>query len=163
MKMFWSYSRRDDQPPLNKVSSLRKSFETALSQAIGEDCEIFFDLDSIKWGSIWRNEIDRRIVECDCLVAIVTPSYFNSRMCVYELNQACSENKKILPIYFRECKTLKSTFKEDGLEGEVNQKLNKASLQISEAQMKDFRGLRNLNLDSREVQDFLDIIAGDIA
>ena len=163
MKIFWSYARRDDRPPLKKVSSLRGAFNIVLSQVLGKDCEIYFDRLSLSWGVVWRKEIERLIKESDCFVAIVTPSYFNSRMCIFELQMACAEGKKILPIYFRACKELKSTFKEDGVESEINKNLNKASLRISDIQMKDFRELRNEKLDSREAENFLDEMADEIA
>lgn len=163
MKIFWSYAKLDDRLPSMKVSNLRHAFKIVLSQVIGKECKIFFDRLSLNWGVEWRNEIERLIKDSDCFVAIVTPSYFNSRMCIFELQMACAEDKKILPIYFRTCKELKSTFKEDGVEAEINKKLNKASLKVSHVQMKDFRELRNMKLDSPEVEDFLDKMAEEIA
>ena len=82
---------------------------------------------------------------------------------MFELQLAIEEGKKILPIYFRTCTEFKSTFKEDGIETEINKKLNKASLEIGEIQMLDFRELRNKRLDSPEVQDFLDKMAEEVA
>jgi len=163
MKIFWSYARRDDKSPSRKVSNLRQAFETVLSQVVGKDCEIYFDRFSLKWGVEWRKEIERLINASDGFVAIVTPSYFNSRMCMFELQMARAARKTILPIYFRTCKAFKSTFKEDGIESEINKKLNHASLTVSDLQMKDFRGLRNERLDSREVQNFIDGMAEEIA
>lgn len=163
MKIFWSYARLDDKPPPKKVSNLRQAFEITLSQVIGKDCEIYCDTHSLKWGVEWSKEIERLIKNSDCLVTIVTPSYFNSRMCMFELQIACAEDMKILPIYFRNCKELKSTFKEDGVEAEVNKNLNEASKKLSDIQMKDFRKLRNEKLDSQKVENFLDVMAEEIA
>jgi len=159
----WSYARRDDRPPLKKVSNLRGAFETVLSQVLGKDCEIYFDTISLNWGVEWRKEIERLIKESDGFIAIVTPSYFNSRMCMFELYMACEAGKKILPIYFRNCRGLKSTFKEDGIEAEINKKLNNASLKLSDIQIRDFRELRNEKLDSQKVENFLDEMAKEIA
>ena len=163
MKIFWSYARRDDQPPREKITKLREAFKTILSEVVGTECEIFFDKLSFRWGVEWRKEIDRLIVASDYFVAIVTPSYFNSRMCIFELQKACLEKKKILPIYFRNCKILESNFKEDGLEADINKGLNRASQKIEELQMKDFRGLRTKKFDSDEVENFLDAMAEEIA
>ena len=163
MKIFWSYARRDNRLPLKKVYSLRGAFETVLSQVLGKDCEIYFDTIALNWGVEWRKEIERLIKDSDGFVAIVTPSYFNSRVCMFELQMACEAGKKILPIYFRNCKGLKSTFKEDGIESEINKNLNKASLKLSDIQMKDFRELRNEKLDSQKVENFLDKMAEEIA
>lgn len=163
MKIFWSYARRDDQPPAHKVSGLRGAFATVLSQVRGEDCEIHFDRVSLNWGVEWRSEIEAQIREDDALIAIVTPSYFNSRMCIYELQMARAAGKRILPIYFRTCKRLRSGFKEDGIEGAINRRLNDASLAIGRLQMRDYRELRNEPLGSRRVEDFLDAIAEQLA
>lgn len=163
MKLFWSYARLDDQSPAKKVTNLRQAFETVLSQVIGKDCKIYFDRLSLKWGVEWRKEIERLITKSDCFIAILTPSYFNSRMCIFELQMAYADGKKILPIYFRTCKEFKSTFKEDGVEADFNKKLNKASRKVRNIQMKDFRKLRNKKLDSPEVEDFLDAMAEEIA
>lgn len=163
MKLFWSYARLDDKPPPQKLSNLRQTFETVLSQVIGEGCEIYFDRLSLKWGVEWRKEIECQIKEADCFVAVVTPSFFNSKMCIFELQTACAAGKKILPIYFRSCKELKSAFKEDGEEAEINKALNNASLRVRDVQMKDFRELRNEKLDSSKVENFLDKMAEEIA
>ena len=48
-------------------------------------------------------------------------------------------------------------------ECEINKKLNHASLTVGDLQMKDFRGLRNEKLDTREVENFLDGMAEEIA
>lgn len=162
MRIFWSYARRDDKAPAKKVSKLRRAFETILSQVMGRDCEIYIDRLSLKWGVEWRKEIERLVKASEGFVAIVTPSYFNSRMCMFELQMALAEGKKILPIYFRTCRKQKSTFKENGVEAEINKKLNKASLKVGDIQVKDFRQLRNEKLDSRDVENFLDKMAEEI-
>jgi hypothetical protein len=163
MKIFWSYARLDDQSPAKKVTNLQQAFKIVMSQVIGQDCEIYFDTLSLRWGVEWRKEIESLITESDCFVAILTPSYFNSRMCMFELQMAGADGKKILPIYFRTCKEFQSTFKEDGVKADFNKKLNDASRKVRNIHMKDFRGLRNKKLDSPEVEDFLDAMAEEIA
>ncbi len=162
MKIFWSYAQLDDQKPARKVSKLRRAFETALSQAQGKKCTVYCDQVDLKWGVEWRKEIERLVKSSDALVAVVTPSFFNSRMCMFELETAVDARKKVLPIYYRRCKELKSTFKEDGVDAEINKRLNKASSVLKERQMKDFRDLKNEKLDSKEVQDFLDELADQV-
>lgn len=159
MKIFWSYARLDDMKPKRKVSKLRQEFENVLSQTVGKKSEVFFDTDSLNWGVKWREEIECSIKECDGFVAVVSPSYFNRRMCIYELQIAIDAGKRIFPLYYRACKELKSSFKEDGEEAEINKQLNKASLVIAERQMMDFRELRNEKLDSKKVENFLDGMA----
>ncbi|MCG8341954.1 MAG: toll/interleukin-1 receptor domain-containing protein [Chlorobiales bacterium] len=159
MKIFWSYARLDDMKPKRKISKLRREFENVLSQTVGKKSEVFFDNDALKWGVQWREEIERSIRECDGFVAVVSPSYFNRRMCIYELQVALDAEKRVFPLYYRACQAFTSTFKEDGEEAEINRQLNKASRVIAELQMMDFRDLRNEKLDSRKVEDFLDRMA----
>ena len=163
MKIFWSYARLDDKEPLRKVSKLRDAFEIVLSQVLGRECEIYFDKFTLRWGVKWRDEIESLVKDADGFVAIVTPSYFNSRMCIFELQLAIEAGKRILPIYFRTCKEFKSTFTEGGIEPESNKKLNKVSLELGEIQMIDFRKLRSKKLDTSDVQNVLDVMAEEIA
>ena len=163
MKIFWSYARLDDQPPSEKVTKLQEAFGISLSQTIGKECEIHFDKQSFRWGVEWRKEIERLILESNYFVCIVTPSYFNSRMCIFELQKALAEDKKILPIYFRTYKLFESNFKEDGIEAEINKGLNKASRMVRDFQLKDFRKLRPMKFDSEKVVCFLDAMAEEIA
>ena len=162
MKIFWSYARLDNKEPARKVLHLKSAFEISLSQVLGKECEVFFDSESINWGVVWRDEIEQQLSSCDGFIATVTPSYYNSRACVYELKIAVDQGKKIYPIYFRTCKKLESSFKEDGLEQTTNMELNKASKALLDFQMRDFRDLRNKSLDSEPVQDFIDSLAEKI-
>ncbi|NTW83068.1 MAG: toll/interleukin-1 receptor domain-containing protein [Chlorobiaceae bacterium] len=163
MKIFWSYARLDDMEPKSKVSKLRQEFENVLSQTVGEKCEVFFDRDTLAWGLKWKEEIERSIRECDGFVAVVSPSYFNRRMCVYELKIASEAGKKIFPLYYRNCGVLNSTFKEDGEDAVANRELNMVTLVVANLQMMDFRTLRNEKLDSEAVENFLDRMASEVA
>lgn len=156
MKLFWSYARLDDTK--GKVSKLASAFEDAISQAVGKKCRVFLDKSSLRWGSRWRKEIEEHIVGSDFLISIVSPSYFNRKMCMYEVLLATKNQITILPIYYRTCKHKKSEFVESDSEP-LNAQLNKASLVLFETQMEDFRKLKNKDADSEEVQDFLDRIA----
>lgn len=162
MKIFWSYARRDDASPSRKVFNLKQTFEIILSQTLGDDCEIFFDKVSLKWGVQWQKDIDVFIKGSDFFVAIITPSFFKSKMCIYELQQAKENGIKILPIYFRTCKAYKSTFKEDGRDSDANKILNAVSLNLSEIQRFDFRDFRNMSLNCSKVENFLDRMAEEV-
>lgn len=154
MKIFWSYASRDDMGP-GKVSRLRRAFEIELGQARGEDCRVVSGASDLSWGSPWRKQIETLIGTCDGLVAIVTPSYFNSRMCIFELKMAEAAGKEILPILYRDCPRFESGFKEDGVDADVNSELNQASRAIGERHRRDFRELRTEPLDSPAVERFL--------
>ena len=161
MKIFWSYAKLDNKKP-HKLSKLREALNTSLDQTVGFENKIVIDESDLTWGVKWKAEIERLIQESDALIAVISPSYFNSRMCIYELNLAIRANKTILPIYYRDCpKGLKSNFKTDG--NEENVRLNTISKEIADTQYKDFRDLRNKDVESEVVQDFLDKITEGIA
>jgi len=156
MKLFWSYARLDDTK--GKVSKLASAFEDSMSQAMGKRCRVFLDKSALRWGSKWREEIEKHVVGSNFLISIVSPSYFNRKMCIYEVLLATKNQIEILPIYYRKCKHKRSEFVESDSEP-LNAELNKASLVLFETQMKDFRKLRNKDVNAEEVQDFLDRIA----
>ena len=157
MKIFWSYAKLDNKKP-HKLSTLRDAFNTTLDQTCGFENQIVVDESALKWGMKWKAAIERLIRESDALIAVLSPSYFNSRMCIHELDLAMSASKVILPLYYRHCpKGLKSGFKTNG--NEANLALNAASKKIQDIQYKDFRKLRNKDVQSEVVQDFLDKMA----
>lgn len=160
MNIFWSYAKIDNKGP-HKLTKLRNAFKTVLDQTLGYKNIITVDESELKWGVPWKQEIPRLISESDSVILIISPSYFNSKMCIYELELALEGNKKILPIYYRTCTNgLKSSFKEK--DNEENKKLNKISSKISGIQYRDFRELRNKDLESEIIQDFLDKISEDL-
>lgn len=157
MKIFWSYAKLDNKAP-HKLSRLREAFNTALDQTCGFENQIVVDESDLKWGVKWKEAIERLIREADALIAVMSPSYFNSRMCIHELDLAMRADKVILPLYYRNCpKGLESGFKTNG--NEENQQLNAASRKIQDIQYTDFRKLRNKDVQSEVVQDFLDKMA----
>jgi hypothetical protein len=163
MKVFWSYSRRDNNPPAERVSRFKNAFTDSLSQTIGADCETFFDTESIDWGVAWRKTIDEYIAICDGLIATLSPSFFNSRYCIYEIHVALQNSKRIYPVYFRTCKEFSSSFKEDGIDKDTNICLNQSSKKIKDFKIADFRNLRNKPIDQEEVQNFIDNLAEQVS
>lgn len=160
MKIFWSYAKLDDKKP-RKLTGLRKTFKISLDQTVGYETQIFVDIDNLKWGDTWYEKLDKLVSDSELFLPIMSPSYFNSKMCMRELNWAISRNKRIVPIYYRDCPSgMHCTFKENNDE---NKELNVVSAKISEYQYKDFRKFRNKKLSSEEVQNFLDEVAADIA
>lgn len=154
MNLFWSYSRRDNSK--DKITTFKNAFCDSLNQTIGQDCNIFFDVESIKWGTVWKDSIKKNIEECDGFIVNITPSFFTSRYCIYELETAIDLGKKIFPIYYRKCTNLRSTFKEDGEDAKGNKNLNASSVKINEYKPFDFTKLKNKDIESEQVQDFLD-------
>lgn len=161
MNIFWSYAKLDNKKPC-KLTKLRQAFNIALDQSVGFKNQIIVDESDLKWGVDWKKEISRLITESDAVITLISPSYFNSKMCIEELDLALIADKNILPIYYRNCPAgLRSRFKEEG--NKENATLNNISAKISDIHYKDFRGLRNKDFESEDVQDFLDMIAEEIA
>ncbi len=161
MKIFWSYAKLDDKKP-HKLTRLREAFTVILDETSGSVNHIFVDELDLQWGADWKKKIEELIQESDAMISVLTPSYFNSRMCIYEFKFASECEKRVFPLYFREAKNgLHSAFKEES--NEENIALNKASLKIGDIQYRDFRKFRNKDVHSEEVQDFLDRLASEIA
>ena len=160
MNIFWSYAKLDNRMP-RKLTKLRHAFNISLDQSTGFENKVVVDESDLKWGTDWKKEISRLIKESDAVITLISPSYFNSKMCIEELGLALNESKKILPIYYRNCPNgFRSDFIQDG--NDENAELNSISLKIAAIQHKDFRALRNKDFESEEVQNFLDEITGDI-
>jgi len=161
MNIFWSYAKLDDKEP-HKLTKLRRAFKNSFDQTLGYENKIIVDVSDLRWGVEWKTEIDQLILKSDVIIALISPSYFNSRMCIHELKIALNADKRILPIYYRNCKNgLRSRFKEEG--NDENAELNRISKKIEDIQYMDFRELKNKDLDSEVVQDFLDKIASELA
>jgi hypothetical protein len=160
IKIFWSYAKLDDKKP-NKLTTLRDALNISLDQTIGFETRIVVDVHHLKWGDKWYEKLNLLVADASLFVPIMSPSYFNSKMCMRELSWAVAKEKPIIPIYYRDCPNgLHCSFKENN---EENKCLNMMSGQISIHQYKDFRALRNKKIDSERVQDFLDEVSADIA
>ena len=161
MKIFWSYAKTDDKNP-HKLTKLREAFSVTLDETTGSENSILVDEVNLQWGVQWKQEIEELIKSSDAMILILTPSYFNSRMCIYEFKYAIEHKVKVYPLYYREAKNgFKSTFTEEGNKENVG--LNKASLKIDDIQYRDFRKYKNKDLYCEEVQNFLDQLANEIA
>eukprot|EP00037_Helgoeca_nana_P012272 m.111242 g.111242 ORF g.111242 m.111242 type:complete len:599 (-) comp21360_c0_seq14:103-1899(-) len=53
-------------------------------------------------GENWQQEWFGVLPECEVLVVMLSKSYFPSEACVHELKEACSQRKRIIPIYLEE-------------------------------------------------------------
>lgn len=61
-------------------------FKEYLDQSLGRVSEIFLDKDSITNGDAWPERIKRSLLTSKCLVAILSPLYFNSPWCKKEIS-----------------------------------------------------------------------------
>jgi len=160
MKVFWSYAKRDDAKP-HHVTELRNRFEVVLGQCAGADIQLFQDTTGLSWGVDWRAELESQVKKSNIFVCVLSPSYFNSKMCMQEIVWATEVGVKIHPILYRNCpKGFKSNFAASDQEAA---KLNKAAEDITLLhQYVDFTSLRNFPKDSTEVMNFLDNICEQI-
>lgn len=101
---FMSYAHRDDRDEY--LTHLRQRLSGEVSVQTGEDFEIFQDRDGISWGQNWKRRIEGSLDEVTFLIAIITPSFFNSPHCRGELRRFIDREKKldrddlVLPIYY---------------------------------------------------------------
>jgi len=156
MKVFWSYAKKDDQKPRN-LTKLREAFNIALDQTLGVDSQLIVDVTELKWGDKWNRKLKRSVMDADYFLPILTPSYFQSKMCMRELYWAIESNCKIIPILYRKCPSgLHSNFVETDDE---NIRLNNCSKKVSDYQYHDFTSLRNKHREHEYVLAFLDNIS----
>jgi hypothetical protein len=161
MKVFWSYAKRDDANP-HHVTQLRDAFANVLGQCLGQDVELFQDTTGLNWGDEWRKKLESELATSDGFVCVLSPSYFNSKMCMQELVWAMDHKIKVYPILYRNCKNgLKSHF---SVASDTHVSvLNEKSILINDIQYADFTHLRNKAKDSAEVLEFLDGICEQMA
>ena len=91
MKIFVSYSRRD-----------AGDFAEQIYEHLREQHDIFTDVNNIQVGSVWSNEIENNISNCDLFVAIITHAALRSTEVETEVLQAQRENKIIIPCFHRD-------------------------------------------------------------
>ena len=89
-----SYSRKDKEFVQNLQGALSAS-------GIPEE-NIWIDWDDIPPAADWMDEITRAIGAADAFVFVISPDSLNSKVCGEELRIALENNKKLVPILYRE-------------------------------------------------------------
>jgi hypothetical protein len=103
---FMSYARDDDNDQC--LSKFREMLCEEVKMRSGNDnFDIFQDKKSIEIGEKWKERIDGQLDTADFLVAIMTPRFFKSDNCQYEVQrfldrEGAEEREKglIVPIYY---------------------------------------------------------------
>jgi WD40 repeat protein len=90
-KIFISYSRKD-KPFVRKLNDAIKS----------AGIDAWVDWEGIPLSSDWMKEITTAIEGSDALVFVIGPDSINSKYCMEELELGINNNKKIIPILYRE-------------------------------------------------------------
>jgi WD40 repeat protein len=95
-KVFISYSRRD-------ILFVRK-LNAALDAA---GIEAWVDWEGIPYSADWMAEIARAIEGADAFLFVMSPDSLASRICAEELELGIKNNKKLIPILYREAENRK--------------------------------------------------------
>lgn len=82
---FWSYVHADDDDDDKRLSQLARDVVAEFRVLTGESFEMFLDKDAIKWGELWREQIDTSLVVGAFFIPVITPRYFMSVECRREL------------------------------------------------------------------------------
>jgi hypothetical protein len=93
--VFMSYAHAD----LNEVSI----FEHKLTEAMPE-VRLFIDRKALNPGAVWQQEIYESLDDCRKVVALLTPAYLGSKVCLEEFNIALCRNREadrqiLSPVY----------------------------------------------------------------
>lgn len=86
-KIFISYSRKDIEFAKKLTGELTKS-----------DLDFWVDWEGIPPTVDWMKEIEKGIEEADTFLAIVTPAWIASKVCIDELAIAVKNGKRLIPV-----------------------------------------------------------------
>ena len=86
-RVFVSYSRKDKDFCRQLTDELQK-----------RDLDFWVDWDGIPPTVDWMKEIEKGIEEADAFLAIVSPDWISSKVCIDELNIAVKNGKRLIPV-----------------------------------------------------------------
>jgi len=92
-KIFISYSRSDSAEVVKLASRLKQA-----------GANLWLDQLDIPVGAVWDIEIEKALVNCECLIYIVSQASANSNNVLNEVYYALEENKRVLPVKINDCK-----------------------------------------------------------
>ncbi|MCP5073619.1 MAG: TIR domain-containing protein [Rhodobacteraceae bacterium] len=101
---FWSYARDDDGHMGGRLSELRQRLSGEIAMLLGHPVGIFQDINDLRTGDKWEQELRKAIAEAAFMIPVLTPSYFNSKWCREEtlaflrLAGESGKEPKIFPI-----------------------------------------------------------------
>ena len=137
---FMSYVRFDDEHNGGQLSNFRKLLSGEVRAVTGRQFYIFQDTADITLGQDWKGAICAGIDECALFMPIITPSFFNSDACRYELERFAAReselgrNDLILPIYYITCPLLEDN------PGEEDDPLVRVIAERNYFDLRDLRG-----------------------
>ncbi|NUO84348.1 toll/interleukin-1 receptor domain-containing protein [candidate division KSB1 bacterium] len=136
---FLSYVHFDDQHENGRLTQFRERLSAEMRIQSGNEFIIFQDRDDIAWGQLWKERIEESLDEVTFLIPIITPSYFKSPTCRFELERFLEREKKlnrndlILPVYYVDCPVLNE---------ETKRSSDKLAEVVAARQYVDWRELR---------------------
>jgi formylglycine-generating enzyme required for sulfatase activity len=86
-RIFVSYSRKNKDFCKRLTDELQK-----------RDLDFWVDWEGIPPTVDWMNEIEKGIEEADAFLAIVSPDWISSKICLDELNMAVKNGKRLIPV-----------------------------------------------------------------
>ncbi len=155
-----SYTRFDDENDGAYLTDLRERLSREVRAYTGRPFHIFQDTEDIKWGQSFEARIDAALASITFFLPILTPGFFTSRFCRYELEQflrreaALGRNDLVLPVYY---------IRVPALENPALQASDPLAQTLAARQYIDWRRLRRRSFDLPEVHDRLAEMAEQIA
>jgi F-box protein 11 len=163
--VFLSYTRFDDEYDQGALSHLREQLGRALRFAAGSTIDIFQDTEHIKLGQSIHTRIAQSLGAAMVFIPILTPSYITSTWCRTELERFLQREQHlgradlIIPIYYQTVRGLE----EARASAHATQAAADPLVRVLAPRLAaDWRDLRALALDSREVRIAVERIAGRI-
>lgn len=103
---FMSYARFNDQHDNGRLTQFRERLSGEVQTQTGKEFPIFQDRKDIVWGQAWQQRINATLETVTLLIAIITPSFFESDACREEVERFLGREHKlgrqdlILPVYY---------------------------------------------------------------
>lgn len=153
---FLSYAHADNERSYGRVLQLAEAIKNEYALASGDELELFVDRKSLRWGELWREQIDSAIGVAPLFVAIITPMFLKSPECRRELIEFTSMAKSrgmdrlFLPILYIDVRELSEESDDEVI------------ALIARTQFLDWRQLRNKKLDSEDYLHAVHELATDL-
>lgn len=103
---FLSYCRFNDKADQGGISAFCNDLSDEVKVQTGLEFPIFQDNNHIHWGENWQARIDGALASSTFLLPILTPGFFRSKHCLYELEkfleyeEGCGRKDLVLPVIY---------------------------------------------------------------
>jgi formylglycine-generating enzyme required for sulfatase activity len=158
---FMSYARFDDAHDSGWLTEFRGRLSGEVQVQLGEPFPIFQDKVDTRWGEEWRRRIEQANDGSTFLLAVMSPSFFNSDECLNEVErfvareQALNRRDLILPLVYIRLPA-PGCFPADDRREKVRQELDARQYED------DLCALRGEPFTTKPVRDAVSRLAGEI-